>query len=123
MSFCFDENRSPRASGLNTEILLEGLCRFSLIDCASPEEWESSLVGGSVESQAKLGKCIETGIFIAKVLVCAAEYYRLSAEQGNADGRLLFGACLENGGGIGKERVMVTQKRLAYNRCMRSRRR
>jgi TPR repeat protein len=76
--------------------------------CASPEGWESSKVGGNAEAQAKLGKLIERGIFIAKDLVCEAEYSRLSAEQGNADGRFRFGVFLENGGRIRKERVMAT---------------
>jgi TPR repeat protein len=42
-------------------------------------------------------------------LIRAAEYYRLSADQGNSYGQSAFGRCLENGLGIGKDLIRAAE--------------
>jgi hypothetical protein len=54
--------------------------------------------------QWKLGHCMEIGVgFIRKDVPRAVEYYRLSAEQGNSEGRCNYARCLENGQGVAKD--------------------
>jgi TPR repeat protein len=45
---------------------------------------------------------LEFGTGIGKNAAEAVKYYKLSADQGNASGRLRYGLCLEKGRGIGK---------------------
>jgi TPR repeat protein len=42
-------------------------------------------------------------------LVRAAEFYRLSAEQGYSSGQFKFGWCLENGSGVVKDLVRAAE--------------
>jgi TPR repeat protein len=51
--------------------------------------------------------CLESGLGIEGDLIRGAEYYRLSAEQGNAVGQYNFAVCLENGTGTGTDLTMA----------------
>jgi TPR repeat protein len=47
--------------------------------------------------------CLREGIGISKDLKGAAHLFKLSADQGNADGQWLYGVCLHDGKEISKD--------------------
>jgi TPR repeat protein len=75
--------------------------------CGSFAEKQNGVEGGNALNI--LGECFEKGYGVDKDFVRAAEYYRLSAEQGNADGQFNFGVCLENGSGVDKDLIRAAE--------------
>jgi TPR repeat protein len=69
------------------------------------------IMGGNAKAQNRLGEYFEKGfgVVVEKNLDHAAEYYRLSAAQGNAFGQYHFGLCLENGVGVEKDLVAAAE--------------
>jgi TPR repeat protein len=71
-----------------------------------PQNFVVSLLNRGTQKDSVIsGNFFELGVGVAQDLVCAAEFYRLSAEQGNADGQCCFGICLELGFGVAQDLV------------------
>jgi TPR repeat protein len=51
---------------------------------------------------------LENGRGVAKDLGLAAHFYKLSADQGNANAQLRYGFCLENGIGVAQNLGLAT---------------
>jgi TPR repeat protein len=59
-------------------------------------------------AQLYYGRCLELGLGVGKDLVDAAQYYKLSAEQGNSYGAVAFGRCLRHGIGVGQDPYLAS---------------
>jgi TPR repeat protein len=55
--------------------------------------------------------CFKNGQSVDKDVIRAAEYYRLSADQGNASAQYRFGLCLELGKGVEKNLNLAAEYR------------
>ena len=60
-------------------------------------------VDGNPTAQTLLGRCYESGLGVAQDLEKAVEWYRLAAEQNDAQGQILLAYCYEQGLGVAKD--------------------
>jgi TPR repeat protein len=57
----------------------------------------------------RCGIAAQKGPGVEKDLIRAAEFYRLSTEQGNSNGQNHFGYCLERGMGVEKDLIRAAE--------------
>jgi hypothetical protein len=87
------------------------LINFSSLRSLSKEfavrSLESACASFAISHQESMN--LENDDDIAQDLIRAAEYYRLSAEQGNSDGQDNFGFCLFHGRGVAQDLIRAAE--------------
>jgi TPR repeat protein len=63
--------------------------------------------GGDSHAQCRYALRLGSGDGIAKDLVLAAHFYKLSADQGNSDAQCHYGVCLRKGKGVAEDRALA----------------